>query len=65
MLKGMSLIKVQFMYRGQTKSDIIKCQDLLAGSVINRNPNLKDFWRLDAIGIRDPAHLNGNDKALK
>ena len=53
------------MYKGKTKSDIIKCQDLLADSVINRNLNLKNLWRLDAIGIRDPAHLNGNDKALK
>lgn len=36
-----------------------------ADSAINKNPNLKYLWNVDAIGICHPAHLNDNDKALE
>ena len=34
-------------------------------SSINKSPNLKDLWSLDAIGIIDPVHLDDNDEALE
>lgn len=38
---------------------------LAADSVVAKNFNLSDMWRLDIIGDGDPVQMNDNEKALK
>lgn len=35
----------------------------VASSVVVKNPNLTDMWRLDIIGISDSVQVDDNDKA--
>ena len=32
---------------------------------VTPNPNTKDFWNLETLGIRDPLDLTNDNKALK
>jgi len=36
-----------------------------ADIAVNKCPNLSDLWRLDTIGICEPAHIDDNDRALE